>query len=76
MARLSEVAMRPIRVKRDFSSRREASRARLSEMVWCNHYYTLAQVRRVSLSEADGLAWARVLGLSENVVNSMFVCAL
>jgi len=28
------------------------------------------------MSEAKGLAWARVPGLSENAANSMFVCSL
>lgn len=50
--------------------------ARLSKMVWCSHCYTLAQARQVSLSEADGLAWVRVPGLSKNVGNFMFMCAL
>ena len=37
----------------------------------------LAQVRWVSLSEVDGLAWARVPGLSENTTGSMsFMCCL
>jgi len=43
----------------------QASRARLSEMMYYSYYFTLAQARWASLSEADGLAWAKVLGLRE-----------
>jgi len=46
----------------------------LLSKVWCSHCYTLAQARRVSLSETDGLASAKVPGLNENAANSVFVC--
>jgi len=81
MARPSEVAMRPVHVKRESSSRRgvvcvwendglaQARRARLSEMMWWSHCFTLAQARWASLTEAKGLAWAKTLGLSENAEN-------
>ena len=55
----------------------QARGARLSETTWCSHCFMLAQARWTSLSEADGFAWARVPGLSENIVGSMsFVCSL
>ena len=38
-------------------------------MMCCSHCFTLAQARCVSLSEADGLACANTIGLSENVKN-------
>ena len=41
-------------------------------MICC---FKLAQARWISLSEAEGLAWARVPGLSEFMRISMFVCA-
>jgi len=43
--------------------------SRLSEMMCCSHYFRLAQARWISLSEADGLAWANTVGLSKNVEN-------
>jgi len=48
----------------------------LSEITWRNHSFKLAQARWTSLSEAKGLAWARVPGLSEFIRIAMFVCAL
>jgi len=53
-----------------------AKRARLSEITWRSHYFKLAQVRWTSLSEAEGLTWARVPGLCEFMRITMFVCAL
>jgi len=54
----------------------QASRARLNEMMYCSYYFTLAQAKWASLSEADGLAWVKVLGLSECVMYSMIVCVV
>jgi len=54
----------------------QASRARLSEMMYCSYCFTLAQARWASLSEADGLAWAKVLALSECAMYPMLVCAV
>ena len=51
----------------------ERTEGSLSEMKWYSHCSTLAQARWVSLSEADGLAWAKIPGLSENDALSMFV---
>ena len=77
MARLSEVAMRIHVGLLESSFRRgvcviwamvwlaQARGSCLSEITWCSHCFKLAQARRTSLSEAEGLAWARVLGLSE-----------
>ena len=47
-----------------------------SEITWRSHCFKLTQVRWTSLSEAKGLAWATVPGLSEFMRIAMFVCAL
>ena len=39
--------------------------SRLSEITWWCYCFKLAQARWASLSETEGLAWARVPGLSE-----------
>jgi len=51
----------------------QARRARLSEMWWWSHYWTLAHVRWGGLSEANGLAWANSSSLSEYTTSFMFV---
>ncbi|QCD86456.1 hypothetical protein DEO72_LG3g979 [Vigna unguiculata] len=67
MARLSEVSWWFDVVRVEFSFRRglgdfsegmarSSEATHLSEMVWCNHGYALAQARRGSLSDTDGLA--------------------
>jgi len=51
--------------------------ARLSEIMCRNHCFKLTQARWTSLSETDGLAWARAPGLSKSIADSMsFVCCL
>jgi len=52
----------------------QARGSRLSEITWWCYYIMLAQARWTSLSEAEGLAWARVPGLSEFMWITMFVC--
>ena len=54
---------------------RSGKMAHLSEKRWCNHCFMLTQARWTSLSDPDGLAWARVLGLSELLRISMLACA-
>jgi len=44
----------------------QESRARLSEVLWINHWFILTQAKLFSLSETEVLAWANRHGLSEN----------
>ncbi|QCD93966.1 hypothetical protein DEO72_LG5g2043 [Vigna unguiculata] len=83
MACPSEVAMRHIVCYIESSSRRGAvclseRGSRSGEKVSpkrdivVSHYFTLAQVKRSSLSETNTLAWVKALSLSENNEDSCF----
>jgi len=53
----------------------QARESRLSEITCNCGCFKLAQARRTSLSEAEGLAWARGPSLSEFMRIIVFLCA-